>query len=101
MHIQHEEELERGGKGEREDSLIPLFSPLGIKIVLLFHGCIGFCFEFGILMVKHSLPCLIWMRGDDAIKITREHQCGAGQIPSEGQVRTFHRAGMNYVYLFF
>ena len=44
---------------EREDSLIPLFSPLGIKIVLLFHGCIGFCFEVGILMVKHSLPCLI------------------------------------------
>ena len=35
----------------------------------------------------------------------REHQCGAGQIPSKGQVRIFLqlqsvRAGINYVYLF-
>ena len=29
-------------EGERENSLAPLFSPLGITIVLLFHGCMGF-----------------------------------------------------------
>ena len=36
----------------------------------------------------------------------REHQCGAGQIPCESQVRIFSqlqstRAGINYAYLFF
>ena len=45
-------------KGEREDSLVPLFSPLSLRIVLLFHGCMSFCYEVSTLRVKHDLIVL-------------------------------------------
>ena len=36
---------------ERENSLGPLFSPLGIKIVKLLDGYMGFCFEISTLRI--------------------------------------------------
>jgi len=35
-------EFERGGELKKKDSLIPLFSSLGLKIVFLLHGCMRF-----------------------------------------------------------
>ena len=50
--IQQKEEFERNCEGEREDSSVPLFSPICIKIMLLFHVYMGFCSKVGVLGVK-------------------------------------------------
>ena len=43
-------------------------------------------------LVSHTILSLIWITyaKERKRRPTREHECGAGQVPSESQVKSFH-----------